>query len=396
MPSVGRNDPCPCGSGRKWKRCCGAPDTARPATPPLAALPPQKVTFSFEPTGLPGTETTVLVANVFEDPGDPRNFGNPSGLPGLYRVVFTFSRPGRALHAERQISFEEGLEGDSHLAIAPPAHAPPGHAPGTQLRIECMTPEGRFVCFGIPNSQGFLGKIRFEPFAAKDQDDASDRAFRALASALSSITTFLDVPLHVHQTDVTELRTGNCSVTHVVPFREVPMLALPPEPLQEDFRLYASLYREGMNSDSPAYALLCAFKIIEGARARRDRRAAEQRQRGERPTSSPRITIPRTRPEQVAWLRQLFPVGYKWDALTLDSIFLPEVLGRRAEAVVMDELRQLRLKIAHALLDSGEPGIQLDGGQDRQEIRRWLPLARCLARAYMRTEFPRMFPTASA
>ncbi|HRF11915.1 MAG TPA: SEC-C metal-binding domain-containing protein, partial [Candidatus Accumulibacter phosphatis] len=23
-PKVGRNDPCPCGSGRKFKRCCGA------------------------------------------------------------------------------------------------------------------------------------------------------------------------------------------------------------------------------------------------------------------------------------------------------------------------------------------------------------------------------------
>lgn len=21
-PKLGRNDPCPCGSGRKWKRCC--------------------------------------------------------------------------------------------------------------------------------------------------------------------------------------------------------------------------------------------------------------------------------------------------------------------------------------------------------------------------------------
>lgn len=24
-PKVGANDPCPCGSGRKWKRCCGKP-----------------------------------------------------------------------------------------------------------------------------------------------------------------------------------------------------------------------------------------------------------------------------------------------------------------------------------------------------------------------------------
>jgi preprotein translocase subunit SecA len=23
-PKVGRNDPCPCGSGKKWKRCHGA------------------------------------------------------------------------------------------------------------------------------------------------------------------------------------------------------------------------------------------------------------------------------------------------------------------------------------------------------------------------------------
>jgi uncharacterized protein YecA (UPF0149 family) len=22
-PKIGRNDPCPCGSGRKYKRCCG-------------------------------------------------------------------------------------------------------------------------------------------------------------------------------------------------------------------------------------------------------------------------------------------------------------------------------------------------------------------------------------
>lgn len=24
-PKTGRNDPCPCDSGKKWKQCCGAP-----------------------------------------------------------------------------------------------------------------------------------------------------------------------------------------------------------------------------------------------------------------------------------------------------------------------------------------------------------------------------------
>jgi uncharacterized protein len=23
-PKIGRNDPCPCGSGKKFKKCCGA------------------------------------------------------------------------------------------------------------------------------------------------------------------------------------------------------------------------------------------------------------------------------------------------------------------------------------------------------------------------------------
>jgi hypothetical protein len=29
---IGRNDPCPCGSGRKWKKCCGRPGAASAAT----------------------------------------------------------------------------------------------------------------------------------------------------------------------------------------------------------------------------------------------------------------------------------------------------------------------------------------------------------------------------
>jgi hypothetical protein len=27
-PKIGRNEPCPCGSGKKWKRCCGSPERA--------------------------------------------------------------------------------------------------------------------------------------------------------------------------------------------------------------------------------------------------------------------------------------------------------------------------------------------------------------------------------
>ena len=30
-PEVGRNDPCPCGSGKKYKKCCGRPGVGAPA-----------------------------------------------------------------------------------------------------------------------------------------------------------------------------------------------------------------------------------------------------------------------------------------------------------------------------------------------------------------------------
>jgi hypothetical protein len=38
MSNIGRNRPCPCGSGRKYKKCCGSPSTQAPA--PLGQVPP--------------------------------------------------------------------------------------------------------------------------------------------------------------------------------------------------------------------------------------------------------------------------------------------------------------------------------------------------------------------
>lgn len=37
MSTAGRNDPCPCGSGQKYKKCCGAQATAAPAVPTAEA-----------------------------------------------------------------------------------------------------------------------------------------------------------------------------------------------------------------------------------------------------------------------------------------------------------------------------------------------------------------------
>jgi hypothetical protein len=39
---TGRNDPCPCGSGKKYKKCCLSKDAAEAARHPLPALPPRE------------------------------------------------------------------------------------------------------------------------------------------------------------------------------------------------------------------------------------------------------------------------------------------------------------------------------------------------------------------
>ena len=341
-----------------------------------------------------GTRESITVCHGYRDVSDPRNLGGPHGLPGLYSVVFTFSRPGYSELPEYKLSFERGLEGDSHLAIVPPAFSRPDLTSDTQVKIDCTTAEGLFVCFGIPNKKGFLGKVRFEPFQAESFTDAHAKAMRALAAGLSHMTLFLDIPLHIQQVDIRELRTENQELSYIIWPREAPLVAMPVLPLPVDFRNYASLYREALNSNSAPYQLLCYFKIIEGLRARRNRRAVEARKRGEVPPSLPRIKLPKNRSEQLAWLKSLFPVGYEWDDLTIGSVFIPGVAGRNAEDVVRNELRGLRLKIAHAVLDSGEPGVELDQGLDAREIEKWLPLARCLCRAYLRAQFPEMFGVA--
>lgn len=65
MSSVGRNDPCPCGSGRKWKKCCGAP---APGVPPLQAVSDKGALF--------GSGTTFLTSllDSFERAAEARSY----------------------------------------------------------------------------------------------------------------------------------------------------------------------------------------------------------------------------------------------------------------------------------------------------------------------------------
>jgi hypothetical protein len=55
------------------------------------------------------------------------------------------------------------------------------------------------------------------------------------------------------------------------------------------------------------------------------------------------------------------------------------------------ELHNLRNKIAHAVLDSGEPVISIDNGLDMEEVEKWLPLTRFLVRLLLKDAFPDIF-----
>jgi hypothetical protein len=76
MPKPGRNDPCPCGSGRKVKRCCGqtrgpadddlarahVAQLARQAAPDLAGLSDRELDHLWEALmNLPGVDYSLLV-----------------------------------------------------------------------------------------------------------------------------------------------------------------------------------------------------------------------------------------------------------------------------------------------------------------------------------------------
>ena len=39
---IGRNDPCPCGSGKKYKKCCMTKDTWSDAKPDISQTPPEE------------------------------------------------------------------------------------------------------------------------------------------------------------------------------------------------------------------------------------------------------------------------------------------------------------------------------------------------------------------
>lgn len=399
----GKAKKCWCGSGRKAKNCHGLESTAR-VLPRLGAPTPGNPTESIRipaptvqtshpgvaPWGIPGEEHSLAVVPRFQGQPIIPPSDEVKGRPGKYKVQVLLSRPGYPLSTEREHAFIDEFVGDSHISIAKP-RTERGPADVESILLQAAG-HGRQVVFrGLPNDRGFLGKLVVDELCALSIADAEKCAYESLAPFLSGWALHLDIPVHVETIQVTDLQTQVSSLRVRTPHFEMTFAGGQSPPLTDDFCRHASLYREGMNSNSAFYRFLCFYKVIESIVLRRTRLNEEAKAAGREPIRRAREIIPGARDELLGWLGEVYPWRSSWDDFALDQLIPPEAAGKKLGWLREKHLNPLRVRIAHALLDTGEAGVRLDSMEHIQEINKWLPLCRTIARSVIRNEFPEEF-----
>jgi len=316
------------------------------------------------------------------------------GDPGQYKVVLTLARPGQPLLPEAQVAYFENMQGDSHLAIAEPAYHPPSVAANDGVEsiiLQSQTDDGAFNLIGKPNARGFLGQVIAESIPASDAQDARTKVYRALASSLSNIAIQLDTPISVYQSDMIEIATGNRFISVMSPHLERPMEIAPTATMSKEFRSLAALYREALNSNTPAFQFLCYFKILEGIRKRRQQLIAEAKTAGTEIPKPPAQLVPSEDAQFIPWLNAVYGARRPWDFIMLQSIFVLEARGKKFNQIIDDYLRPVRDRVAHAVLDSGEVTLSADEDLDVRELYKWLSLMKCIVRHMLKSDFPSEF-----
>lgn len=392
----GKNTKCWCGSGRKAKNCHGlsaGPSVARavPVRVPISQSPPSNPpkAVSEKPWGVPSEEHQLWVVPLKAGEQPPKDL---VGKPGKYKIQLLLMRPGYPLMTEHEFKFIDDVVGDSHVAITKPLK---------ERRLEDVVQvllqangHGQTVKFkGIPNDNGYLGKIIVEELTANSFSHAETLAYEVLAPFLSAWSLHLDIPVHVETIQVTSLETHTSSLRVRTPTFEMTFAGGISPVLTDDFCQYASLYREAMNSNSGFYRFLCFYKIIESISFRRSRTNEAAKQAGQEVRRFHEV-IPSNQDELIALLKDVYPWRTQWDAFALNQIVPVEVYGKRIGGVREKYLNPIRVGIAHALLKTGEVRISLDKLEHIQQVNKWLPLCRVLARMTLRNDFPAEFSLA--
>jgi hypothetical protein len=384
-----RNRPCGCGSGKKFRWCCGTAKKSaqkggrvKGAESKGKPQPQSAAIISFRGEDAQITMVPFFVEGAVPDPREA------VGYPGKYKVIVTLSRPRYVAASETVYKWAEDLKGDSHLAITRPAYSPPSSPDAVKIKARLRGDDGFQIEYnGIPNEQGYLGKLESEPFEAKDFRDAETKAYTPLLPMLSNWSVHLDIPIYVAQIEVAEVRTGARTGRLFTPPAEAIFavngeLTLKPG---SEFAHYASLYREALNSNSAPYRYLCLFKIIEAIRARRERLAIEAVRNGQKPRS----LVERVPASETEFQKYLDPIYHirEWHSLALTQVFPPAVRGKKFNQIIDDELRPLRNEVAHGIMDSGELGISADDLVKAEKVNFWLPLTRTMVRRMLKNDF---------
>jgi len=356
----------------------------------VPAAPTQPIaTAKDKPWGVPGEEHNLVVVPRFRGQEPLPKPEETLGLPGRYKVQLLLCRPGYPLSQERQHAFIDDAIGDSHIVIAKPL-GKRGPDDAASVLLQAVGPEKQLSFVGLPNDRGYLGKLVVEELNALNFADAEKQTYELLAPFLSSWSLHLDIPVHVETMQATHIETGACALRVLTPHFEMTFPGGQTPALSADFCHYASLYREGMNSNSNFYRFLCFYKIIESIPLRRGKANQAAKESG-REVKRFREIIPATQVELIAFLQDVYPWRKQWDAFALEQIIPPEASGKKIGWVREKYLNPLRVGIAHALLQSGEVTITLDKLEHVRDVNKWLPLCRTLARLLLRNEFPEEF-----
>ncbi len=295
---------------------------------------------------------------------------DPRGYPGKYLVTATLRRQGAPDNPKTIQMDQQFLEGDSHLRLPEGFRGERDAAGQPQfMLIQEVSEDGELIEFVlVPNRWGRLGKIQTE-VEAKSFGDANNKVYKNLLPVLCDLSYRYDVPLDILQINAVERTT----LTHAVQkVHDYPEAVLPEDPFDgginyANFPLYSTLvylYREGLNSSSFAYGFLCFYKVIEGIRKMREKKAAEgERRRYENEKVEGQMT----------------------------KHFDEEFHGKRF-GYVMEKMTPMRDKLAHAFLDTEGPEIEEFDSLDKRieletELSRLRSQAREIVKVMMHNEY---------
>jgi hypothetical protein len=221
---IGRNEPCPCGSGLKYKRCHGGPHVnerpphLQPARTPQTAAP-RPATFNQEVPrevlGIPGAHYQLWLQNIRRGENAQTSFHNQSDK---YRAVFTLSR-----HPLDKQDIDFKGAGDSFIQLVKPEKERKLEDPDRIVVFSSLTTATgieKVEVHGISNKEGRLAQCVVE-LNAPNFAEADRMAFGAVSSFFSTLAFELDVPVRLGQLNVEQTSTQNASMTYTCPYPDV-------------------------------------------------------------------------------------------------------------------------------------------------------------------------------